>query len=378
MQNNKSEVESFWKKKNRLSTIRDIAIIVAVGAIAYKSLFGNDIQQASAPQAEPHVEVKPDRQITEAYRSNLTDLAKLRRFEEMTPEQQQEALIAKLKERAAQIDSAGPVVLSPKVVQGVASRREVASQSPTTPAADHTQTPPQTAVPQPSGQPKVTVNDSPVKSTLHPAPFVDQEAAASLEAKRKAFEAARAADPSKIPVVKIGYHNDGSAMSPAEKAENIRETLARIPDEWTLNYQAPNERARIYVFSDITCPYCQKLHHSMQQFLDAGISVHYLLYPRDMAANPGQLTPTTSSMINIWCSVDQQAALNDAFMQYKPRPANCADLPEGVARIKPPIADHFRIGDMFGVQGTPTIFASNGASDAGFTNFETTVARLGL
>jgi hypothetical protein len=208
--------------------------------------------------------------------------------------------------------------------------------------------------------------------TVHPAPFVDQVAQDSIDAVTKAVIARKGEG-----VVKIGRHLDGSAMTEAETQQQIRATLSHIPDEWTITYKSPNEKVRLYVFTDTTCPFCHKLHASMNELLNAGISVHYFLYPRDMGATPaGSLSKTAVNMKNIWCAVDQQAAMNDAFEGYKVPEADCSKLPESLHRRPAPVPDHYLAGSMFNVEATPTWLASNGKHDVGFTNAQTMINAL--
>jgi protein-disulfide isomerase len=208
--------------------------------------------------------------------------------------------------------------------------------------------------------------------TTHPAPFVDAVAKASLESKRVAFAAT-----GKPGVAKIGYNIDGSIMGEAEKQEQIRSTLTNIPDEWTIIYKAPQEKVRLYVFTDPSCPYCKKLHKALPELQNAGISVHYLMYPRDMATvDAGQMSPTGENMRNVWCSLDQKAAMDSAFLGYRVPDADCAALPKSMHRTPPPVPDHYNMGQMFDVQGTPTMFASNGKSHKGFGEAQELIAYL--
>jgi protein-disulfide isomerase len=208
--------------------------------------------------------------------------------------------------------------------------------------------------------------------TLHPAPFTDKTAKASIDAKNKYVM-----DNKLTATVKIGSHLDGTPMTVAESEQQVRDTLSRIQDEWTLIYKAPNEKVRLYVFTDSTCQFCQKLHKSMDQLLNAGISVHYFMYPRDMANMPeGALSSTAVNFQNVWCSVDQKEAMDSAFQGYKLPKADCGDLPESLHRWPSPVEAHYQMGESFNVTGTPAWFASNGKHDIGFSNAQTMIKTL--
>lgn len=218
---------------------------------------------------------------------------------------------------------------------------------PTVPVAPVTTVAPTASLEPPTGVP-------PTASTL-PAPIAQPAPAA----------------PADGPIAKIGFHPDGSVMSAEEKKVQIRDTLKKIPDNFTIAWKAPAEKASIYVFTDPTCPYCQKLHHAIPQLNAAGISVHYMLYPRDMGrASGNQLTTTQENLNNVWCSLDQKAALNDAYSGYKVPPANCAALPAELNRINSPVAQQYFLGNVFNVRGTPTVFTADGKDLPGFQTAE--------
>lgn len=200
--------------------------------------------------------------------------------------------------------------------------------------------------------------------TTHQAPYVDKDALNSITEKASAFS-----QNGGNPVIKLGRHADGSAMTVREREQLIRTTLTQIPDEWTVAYKADNERLRIYTFTDPTCPFCQRKHTAIPELLANGISVHYLLYPRDMSnSRQGPITRNAQNMMNAWCAPDQKAAFDDMFDGYRVPSYDCAQLPAGSERIDPPVIDHLMIGELFDVTGTPSIFASNGRSVEGFSD----------
>lgn len=167
----------------------------------------------------------------------------------------------------------------------------------------------------------------------------------------------------------IGYGPDGSSLSTSDRAIQIKQVLSSIPEDFTVNWLAEDEKLKLYVFTDPTCPFCKRLHDAMGELNAAGISVHYFLYPRDLPnSTETRLSPTGQLVSNVWCSADQKSAFDEAFMGYKVRDASCADLPEDMARIQPPLADHFFLGTLFDVQGTPTMATNTGLRLEGFTS----------
>jgi protein-disulfide isomerase len=173
-------------------------------------------------------------------------------------------------------------------------------------------------------------------------------------------------------MAKVGFKKDGSPMTEPQKRAQIQDALAKIPDDFTVEWKAPQEKASIYVFTDPTCPFCQKLHNAIPQLNAAGITVHYLMYPRDMGrlgTGSGE-SVTQKNLNNVWCSADQKAAMDDAYAGFKVPAADCAALPSELKRIPPPIAQQYFLGNVFGVNGTPSVFTADGKDLPGFQSAE--------
>ena len=60
----------------------------------------------------------------------------------------------------------------------------------------------------------------------------------------------------------------------------------------------------IYVFTDVDCGYCRKLHSEIENYLKEGIQVNYLAYPRE-----GLESKTYEKMQHAWCSDQPQRSL---------------------------------------------------------------------
>lgn len=175
----------------------------------------------------------------------------------------------------------------------------------------------------------------------------------------------------------LGVNPDGSQMAPQEKAAQIKNLVTALPENYTTNWVAANEQASIYVFSDPTCPYCRKLHDSIGQLNAAGITVKYLMYPRDLPTSTEQsLSPTAKNLNNIWCSANQKQAWDDAFQGYRIPDANCVDLPAELERPESPMRDHYFLGTLFEIRGTPTIITSDGIKIEGFSTAQELINRV--
>lgn len=110
----------------------------------------------------------------------------------------------------------------------------------------------------------------------------------------------------------------------------------------TITYKAPDEKYVIGIFTDITCGFCQKLHNDLQSYLDKGITIKYIAYPR-----AGMNSMTARNMASVWCTEDKTAALTKAMkgdgLPDKQPTKVCLDS----------VQDQFNAGNMFRLSGTP-------------------------
>lgn len=335
-----------------LSALRDVAIIAAAIIVA-STFLGKDSGTEPVTKSVNHVD-KVDQPSQEADEMGLSQ-----------PEFENH-LLDYSKKRVAEINAAGPVEKIGRMTASSPKQNTLfqpsSAQSPQSPQPfplNNTVT--STNPERPGGKGVIT------NHTFHPQPFVDEVSRQSILA-----IAQKASEQGLYTASSISQHSDGSLMSLAEKEENVRRALSEIPDEWTIVYKAPNEKVRAYVFTDPTCPFCAKLHKDIDKLNAAGVTVHYMLYPRDQAnAAQGYMSMTATNLVNAWCSPDQKQAIDDMFNGYRIPPADCADLPEGEVRMAPPVPDHFQMGEYFKVTGTPTIFFSNGKSTMGYRDVRT-------
>lgn len=107
-------------------------------------------------------------------------------------------------------------------------------------------------------------------------------------------------------------------------------------------------KAAIYVFSDPTCHYCQKLHEEIEETTAQGVEVRYLAWPRGQ-----EILPLAEA---IWCSKDRKDALTRAKKGEKITADSCDN----------PVKEHIALGYSLGVSGTPAIFAENGTQLGGY------------
>lgn len=160
---------------------------------------------------------------------------------------------------------------------------------------------------------------------------------------------------------------DNGLVNLTEQSRNQQraEALAAIPEDERVIFRGVGEpKATVIVFTDPTCPYCERLHETIPELNERGIAVHYLAFPR-----AGMSSAAAETLQQVWCSDNRSEAMNQA----KERLAIGAS-----ARCDNPVAEQYALGQALGVQGTPAIVLPSGQMVPGFVPAERLVAMLGL
>ena len=143
-------------------------------------------------------------------------------------------------------------------------------------------------------------------------------------------------------------------LTEERKREDRAEMLQDLAPGTTITFAANgDEKHEIFVFTDITCPYCKKFQDHMTEMNDRGITVHYLALPRS-----GIDTSVANTMARIWCAEDPQTAIDDAFSG---KPFSQKTMP-----CRPPVADQYSMAQSLGVKGTPSVFSEDGRNLGGY------------
>jgi thiol:disulfide interchange protein DsbC len=144
--------------------------------------------------------------------------------------------------------------------------------------------------------------------------------------------------------------------SPMRMAE-----IEKLSEEQMVVYKAPQEKHVVTIFTDVDCGFCQKLHRERQDYLDLGITLRYLAFPR-----AGLDSKSAAKLEGIWCANDQQLAMTEAKIEHKYRTGNC----------KTPFKEHMALVRKFGLNGTPGIILENGDLIGGYLPAEVLNRRL--
>jgi thiol:disulfide interchange protein DsbC len=140
-----------------------------------------------------------------------------------------------------------------------------------------------------------------------------------------------------------------------------KEQLAELDSDDFVTFGTEDADYDILVFTDPDCGFCRRLHEKMDEYLEQGIRINYLAFPR-----AGEGSQTYNKMVSVWCADDRQAAMDVAKTGGTPRAATCDN----------PVMDQYRLGQSLGVTGTPSLVTFDGDIIPGYVPPEQLRERL--
>ncbi len=148
-----------------------------------------------------------------------------------------------------------------------------------------------------------------------------------------------------------------------------RDMIADIAVAETIAFPSQLEsgqtKAVLYVFTDVDCGYCRKLHNESLPGLTAkGVEVRYLAFPR-----AGVGSPSYRKIASAWCADDAPEALTKL--------KNGQGIEENVCEGNP-VASQYALGKKMGVTGTPALVMADGTLVPGYRPAEDLLTILGV
>jgi len=142
-------------------------------------------------------------------------------------------------------------------------------------------------------------------------------------------------------------------ITSARRAAARVEAFESLAEDDTIEFAPPEGKTKrvLYVYTDIDCGYCRKMHQEIGTLNDAGIAVRYLAYPRT-----GIGGESYKKAVAVWCSKDRQTALTESKLGKKVEAANCPN----------PVSKLYQLGEAMGVRGTPAVYSDDGESLGGY------------
>jgi thiol:disulfide interchange protein DsbC len=144
----------------------------------------------------------------------------------------------------------------------------------------------------------------------------------------------------------------GVNLTELSRNDARRVLVASLKDEDSILFSPAEVKHSVTIFTDIDCTYCRKLHSEIDQYMEQGIAVRYVLYPRN-----GRRSRAWTTSENVWCSKDRNNALTAAKLDREFETSSCdASM----------IARHYQLGQEVGLTGTPAIVTEDGTLIGGY------------
>jgi len=146
-----------------------------------------------------------------------------------------------------------------------------------------------------------------------------------------------------------------------QTSENITDTerkiariefLSELDSSSMITFSPIESQHSVTVFTDIDCGYCRKFHQQIDAVMKEGIEVRYVFFPRS-----GPDTESWYKAQEVWCSADQLQAITLAKEGKSLNSQMCSN---------DPVQQHYDLGRMFNVQGTPTMVTDAGEVIVGY------------
>ncbi|PCJ41466.1 MAG: protein-disulfide isomerase [SAR86 cluster bacterium] len=147
--------------------------------------------------------------------------------------------------------------------------------------------------------------------------------------------------------------SDGLVNLGEGRRNDIRLDLISTVDEADMIiYPAEGEvKATLTVFTDVDCPYCQRLHSEVSQLNEYGITIRYLAFPRS-----GLDEVTYPKMVSTWCAENRNLIFTTVSRGAAIPETDCVN----------PVANQYQLGRLVGVTGTPTLVFEDGSILPGY------------
>jgi len=159
---------------------------------------------------------------------------------------------------------------------------------------------------------------------------------------------------------------NGANITEREREFNAVAVLSSFKDEELVVFEADGEAlTTLNVFTDTSCPYCQKLHREIGELQAAGIRVRYLPYPRGGSSGPGY-----QDLKSVWCASDRNQAMTNA------KNNQAASLPPGDCAEAAMVDRGYLAGNRLGIQGTPALFTADGKKIEGYRPYNELIPLL--
>ena len=141
-------------------------------------------------------------------------------------------------------------------------------------------------------------------------------------------------------------------LSEQSRTDARRKLVGSLSDEDSILFSPAEVKHAVTVFTDVDCTYCRKLHAQIDEYMDRGIAIRYVLYPRN-----GPASRAWSTSEDVLCSRDRNSALTAAKLDREFETSKCDTSM---------LTKHYTLGQDIGLNGTPAIVFEDGTMVAGY------------
>ena len=141
-------------------------------------------------------------------------------------------------------------------------------------------------------------------------------------------------------------------LSREKNYSKAKDMLQKIDEKSLIKFSPKEIKYKVYVFTDVDCGFCRKFHNQISSYLDQGIQVNYLAFPRSVID-----IDTFKKMSIACCSPNRQEVLTGLKKGKDFEQIDCEDNP---------IETHFELAKSIDIQGTPTIISQSGFTIPGY------------
>ncbi len=152
------------------------------------------------------------------------------------------------------------------------------------------------------------------------------------------------------------YRADGRVNLTDLKRDDLRkQVLNNLEPEDSIVFSPEGEPKYVaWVFTDVDCAYCRRLHEHIAEYNDLGIEIRYLAFPR-----AGEGSKSWNESQSVWCADDRKSALTNAKKGVQVATStNCANAAA--------VAHGYAAGEAAGLRGTPMILDADGRQLGGY------------
>jgi len=144
----------------------------------------------------------------------------------------------------------------------------------------------------------------------------------------------------------------GVNLSEASRNGIRRDLIAAVTDDQVIKFSPADVKHSVTVFTDVDCTYCRRLHSQIDEYLERGIEVRYLLYPRN-----GPASKSWNTSEEVYCASDRNKALTAAKLDQAFQTVACDTSV---------IQDTYVLGQEIGMSGPPAIVLEDGTLIGGY------------